>query len=461
MTQLSDTYNKELEKIKSGIQASGNLTQYLEEEEEEFYDKLKDEYESHIEALHEKVALNDPLQLESLEEELLDDHLEGLFLPRVLGYSVLRGALNDQYKYIRPQEHFKKILLAICVSSNFDIIKNRIGQTIEVGFAQSSDIWITNLIAEVGSKQVRAFLQSHKLAKYSDLRSRHTAHVKYARQFTSFNFLTAELPQTSAEVKIEYKSIVNFLLYRARLGNETTESVYDYLKGFVNNDALGTSDEHLEILLIIGFFFDLQKTHQKKLASGLDLYQSTDDVRVFEIVKKMQELKYGLKDEDYDRLKIIAITSSHKSLQYFIETTSKINEIGYINPDSAELTKVYYDGNKGTSLENECLRNFIFAKCSRFMSQLKESDFSEYFELNKTFVVYMNIFDNEKFNQQIKGISHTYVKKLLRKFIDKRSKDYQDIKKFTTATFIDLGFLKEKEVKELFKTKRKKKEVAS
>ncbi|MFT4568731.1 MAG: hypothetical protein ACI9FN_003700, partial [Saprospiraceae bacterium] len=38
----------------------------------------------------------------------------------------------------------------------------------------------------------------------------------------------------------------------------------------------------------------------------------------------------------------------------------------------------------------------------------------------------------------------------------KRSKDYQDIKKFVSAVFQDLGFLNEKQVKELFKTKRKK-----
>ena len=36
------------------------------------------------------------------------------------------------------------------------------------------------------------------------------------------------------------------------------------------------------------------------------------------------------------------------------------------------------------------------------------------------------------------------------------SKDYQDIKKFVSAVFLDMGFMKEKEIKELFKTKRKR-----
>ena len=54
-------------------------------------------------------------------------------------------------------------------------------------------------------------------------------------------------------------------------------------------------------------------------------------------------------------------------------------------------------------------------------------------------------------------LSLTYIKKLLKFFTDKRGRDYQDIKKFVTATFTDLGFMNVKDLKELFKTKRKKK----
>ena len=201
MKELDAHYAKALNGIKESIQASPHLQSYLDEEEEAHYELLKQEFEPQIEKLHASVALNDPLQLESLEEALLDASFEGLFLPRILGYSVLRGAVSDHYKYIRPQEHFKKVLLSICNSFNFDILKNRIGQTIEVGFALSSDIWITNLIAELDNKLVKAYLQSHKLSKFSDVRSRHTSYLKYSKQFTSFNFLTASLPETSAELK--------------------------------------------------------------------------------------------------------------------------------------------------------------------------------------------------------------------------------------------------------------------
>ena len=69
----------------------------------------------------------------------------------------------------------------------------------------------------------------------------------------------------------------------------------------------------------------------------------------------------------------------------------------------------------------------------------------------------MTIFSNQQFNQDLKERCMAYVRKLLKKYTDKRGKDYQDIKKFVSSTFRELSFLKDKEIVELFKTKRKKK----
>jgi hypothetical protein len=69
----------------------------------------------------------------------------------------------------------------------------------------------------------------------------------------------------------------------------------------------------------------------------------------------------------------------------------------------------------------------------------------------------VGIFINQKFNQDVKDLFMIYVRKLLKKYIDKRGRDYQDIKKFVATTFQDLKFLSEKQVVELFKTRRKRK----
>ena len=80
--------------------------------------------------------------------------------------------------------------------------------------------------------------------------------------------------------------------------------------------------------------------------------------------------------------------------------------------------------------------------------------YHEYFEINKVMVSYINTFSNQRFNQNIKELSMKYIQKLLHHFADKRSKDYQDIKKFVTTTFLDLSFKSEKELAEIFKTKK-------
>jgi hypothetical protein len=94
------------------------------------------------------------------------------------------------------------------------------------------------------------------------------------------------------------------------------------------------------------------------------------------------------------------------------------------------------------------------------MTNIDVQDYTEYIELSKIFPVYMNIFSNQQFNYELKELCLKYVKKLLKKYTDKRGKDYQDIKKFVKTNFVDLGFMKEKELVEFFKTRRKKKNPA-
>ncbi len=94
------------------------------------------------------------------------------------------------------------------------------------------------------------------------------------------------------------------------------------------------------------------------------------------------------------------------------------------------------------------------------MEGLTEKEYADYFELTKIFNVYMKIFGNQQFNQSIEKVSMVYVDKLLKKFLDKRAKDYQDVKRFVSTQFVDMGFMKDKEVVELFKTRRKRRKGA-
>ena len=144
---------------------------------------LIEEFEPEIQELYLSVAGEFPLQILELEKALLVDELEGLYMPKIVGYSVLRGEANENMKYRKPQDHFKHVLLAAANSSNFEMIKLRVGQSIQMGFGLSSDIWITNLIESVKNTRVKYFLQSQKLPKYRDIRERKLGVVKYKKQF--------------------------------------------------------------------------------------------------------------------------------------------------------------------------------------------------------------------------------------------------------------------------------------
>jgi len=357
MSPLDPHYKKQLDEVAGLIQASEHLKTYLEEEEEEDYQKLRTDFEPSIGALHQVVAEHHPLQLVSFEEELLDEKFEGLFLPRILGYSVLRGEVGEHYRYVRPQPHFKKILLSVCRSSNFDTIKKRMGQTIQTGFALSSDI----------------------------------------------------------EMLAIYGSFMNI-----EEGNQ---------KHFAN--ALNNARKNITE-------FD-----EKWMKHLLFLYQSrlplnaTADLRIYESLDK------DIKDQ---------LTELYK-------LTNTIHTKGYTHPDAVEAVKVAYAQHEGVSTFNSVIRKTIFVYIDKMMSNLDTTQYAEWMDLSKIFPTYIDIFGNQQFNQNIKDLSMAYVKKLLKVYVDKRGRDYQDIKKFVARTFKDLGFLKDKQIVELFKSKRKKRKV--
>ena len=134
-----------------------------------------------------------------------------------------------------------------------------------------------------------------------------------------------------------------------------------------------------------------------------------------------------------------------------------IHSKGYTHEGAIEAVQTFYNQHEGKSLINECVRETIFGYYSRLLNNLELHEYNELFEVAKNYPIYMKIFGNQQFNQNVDDLSMGFVKKLLKKYVDKRGKDYQDIKKFVSTTFTELGFLKEKEVVELFKTRRKRK----
>jgi len=458
MQNLDQKYAIELDTIKGAIQSSELLNTYLDDEEEESYNALREAFEPQIETVFQKVAADNPLQLVNFEKHLLDQDFEGLYLSKVLGYTVLRGEVDDLYRYKMPQDHFKEILLTICMSSNFDLIGMRIGQGVQIGFGLSSNIWITNLIEKVEFKRVKAFLQEQVLLKYRDPLQRKAAFKKYQRQFASVNYYSAEFPLTAGELKVKFSSLAHFLMLRVKIG-ANNDSLIPHIVEFLNNDDFKQSKEYVQLLYLFCNFYNFSGHEEwlKELLGEQRSVHTSFNEDYFEFHDQILDSDLDIGTEEDKKLLSLLDLSVKDDLTKFYSLMDIIHAKGYEHDDAIEASRSFYDQHEGLSTINECLRKSTLSHFRRLLSGLSIEAYTDYFEMNKVFAVYIQIFNNQQFNQDVKKQSLVYIAKLLKSYTDKRGKDYQEIKKFVMHTFLDLGFLNEKQLVELFKTKRKKK----
>lgn len=464
MESLNPEFLERLHSIKAEIQASEQLAAYLDDEEDESFKALQLAFEPRIQEVYDEVANNFPLQLILLEEELLDSEYEGLFLPRILGYSVLRGDIGEDIKYIRPQNHFRSILDTICNSANFDCLKNRIGQSIQIGFALSSGIWRTNFLNDIGNKNILEFLESQVIDNFiRDTKYRHLGLVRYKKQFVNSNFHTTVFPNTISDLRLSFKSLKNFINFRSK-NKYNNANLIPYISSFLANDEFVNEREYIELLIIISMSFELPQSDTDLIKKRFDQlrtdYPNFENV-FFEIVTDLlTDKEFSYSPANDKRISPYISKEIDDELTPFFRLNDTIHSKGYIHDQAIEEVRHYYDQNAGVSMQNTAVRSVIMNYFASLMNNLDTDAYKDYMEINKTFVSYMNIFSNEQFNQDVKGLCLRYIKKLLKVYIDKRGKDYQEIKKFVKSSFSELGFMSDKELVELFKTKRKKKPVA-
>lgn len=457
MEGLALEFKNHIDQLVTSLQGSELLANFIEEESIDVYKQMVEAYEPHLEELYQHVANNHPMQLIDLENSLLNEGLEGLFLPRVLGYSVLRGEIDANYKYKRPQDHFKNILVVVCNSANFDFIKQRIGQTIQLGFALSSDIWLTNLVDSITNKKVKYFLQSQKLDKYRDLNARKVLYNNYSNQMKSQVYFTADFPETVSDLKVLGTSLMRFLKIRAHRKFNNVD-VLPYLERFLKNEKLQDEKEYLEVLMISGMYYDLNDDTKKYVTGVLDKLRKNNsnfETFYFDLLQNLYRSEIEVTPAADKKMSSIINKSIKDDISAYYALMDTIHTKGYVHEDTINSVKEYYDRHQGLSMQNECLRDAIFGYCESFLNNLDADSYTDFFEMYKVFISYINTFYNQKYNQNIKQASLRYIHKLLLQYTDKRGKDYQDIKRFVSSTFLDLGFMTEKELTELFKTVRK------
>lgn len=459
MLALDKLYASELDQIKEEVQASDALAQYLEEEEESFYLEMRNQFEPRILALYEQVAKENPLQLMSFERYLLDEGYEGLFLPKILGYAVLRGEISENYKYLVSQDQFRAILLEICNSANFEILSKRIGQTVQLGFALSSDIWVTSLIETIVNKRVKSFLITQKMPEYRIFENRRALHFRYNKQFKGEIFRSASFPKTFGEFKVMHLPLRHFLLERAMMEDIDNSSILPHMKAFLKLDEIQGNEELIYILMIFGKYFSYNKSIKDLLSTSIDASMKADEG----FAKKW----FAYLDELYSKGVEISADNANKSMDLvgdksdlfkkYYELINVISSKGINEEKTIDAVKGFHSSFEGLSKQNIALRTAIYRVFELEMKDLAPLQYASFFNVFKQMIPYVESFRNQRFNQNLKDLCLKFVRSCIRTFTDKRGRDYQDVKKFVATNFVDIGFMKDKEVVALFKTKRKKK----
>jgi hypothetical protein len=248
-------------------------------------------------------------------------------------------------------------------------------------------------------------------------------------------------------------------LYRADSDYDNS-TLISQINEFLNREEFVFEPEFIKITLVLGMYFDVKETNFNKLTKVFNKLRKEKedfDVEFFDYYLQFVDDKANFKIDAVGNLSKVIDKSIDDELSTFFKLMDVIYENGYVAVETIDAIRKYYNAHEWLSNHNRCLRHSLSNRFSRFFNNLAEQDYSEFFEMFKTFAIYMDIFSNEKFNQNIKKISMSYVTKFKKKYTDKRGRDYQDVKKFVMKTFVDLNLYKKKELVEYFKTKRKRK----
>ena len=360
MYELNAEYLSKLEELAVGIQDSPSLASYLNSEEEDDYIELKNTFEPSIAEIYQEVATNSPLQLIALEQVLMDPVFEGLFLPKLLGYVVLRGNVNKDFKYIRPQDHFKDLIIAISTSPNFELLRKRIGMSVQVGFALCSDIWITNVLESIDNKRVKQFFQNQKNEKFVHLAERKLAYSRFLKQFQNDTFLSAEFPSNTGELVVFFPQLKRFLLSRVNK-SLPNESLIKPLSEFVINEEFWGTMEHQEIMLIFGLFFETPEIDRINLHKTLNKIRTKESElfsqRTFTTLLHLHQDGTGILTPDADlRLSSIIDKTLKDDLASYYLLIDKVHKAGYTNESVQEEISQFHAKFDGLSYINYCLR---------------------------------------------------------------------------------------------------------
>jgi hypothetical protein len=314
------------------------------------------------------------------------------------------------------------------------------------------------------------------LDKYRALGPRKAAYEGYYRQFLNHNYHSADFPKSIGELKVLFSALEKFIQYRIRHG-KINMSLLPNIQDFLNTEMFKKEDEYLRMLILFCRYFPHQGHEDwiKGLLHEARTQFPGFNEKYFEYLLEIESKGLPLdRESDLNLIQLLDM-SVQDDLQRYSQLMMAIHQQGYIHEEAIEATRHFYENHEGLSDINESLRHTIYGHFERLLNNLPEDDYKVFTgqdqrrseeeavkdeSIARFMKLYMDIFGNQEFNIRLRDLSMRFVSRCLKKFTDKRSASYQDIKHFVMDKFPEWEFMKEKEAVELFKTRRKRKAKA-
>jgi len=209
-------------------------------------------------------------------------------------------------------------------------------------------------------------------------------------------------------------------------------------------------------------YFNLDGTDREEVYRIFNQDRKNDPNMVgdyFDFLLEMYDNKIIFGPDNDKKVQSFIDPEFHDDILDYYELVNQLHVKGFMHADVMEGVKNYLAKFNGLSNQSEAIRQAILRYFKAWIENAGPEDYNDYFEYFKVYRTYMDLFNNESFNQSLEQTSYDYIRRLLKVYSDKRGRDYQDIKKFVVNTFTEIGFMSDKEAVEFFKTKRKPKPI--
>ncbi len=453
--ELQKEYLEKLNAIKTHLQDSEEYQTYLDEEDEESYNTLRAKIEPYLNALYLEVSKNQPMQILTLEEAMMDHQLEGLYLDKLMSYSILRAKLTPDTRFDRSQDILEKMILFMTESSSFDLIENSMRLPVRMTFALSSNIWSNKVIEQISSKRAKEYLRRQlKEAKRDD----HARVVQYKglkKRYAEVPYQTAEVPAVeNLNWKVEYDDFRRFLVRRveADVDNSTlVPSIYEFL----NNEKLKGADEQIELFILYSHFFELEDEDFENMEKILAEFQDKGEDfqnRYFELLSKLIDEV----DLDIEKTAIVSdLINKEKDdfLSNFYTLVASYSNRDHIDVELAEEIERYSHKYRELSPPIACFKKLLLYFIDQDIAKYLNEDYTQLFENVYIYDKLAESFLEKSYREEIGSVLDAHLNTLMFYFKAKTA-EFKAIKKLVSGTPVEFGFITMKEVRARYRAHR-------